>query len=110
MADNPHDQPNMLEYMDLPLAAFVGDTQDFVRGKIPPRFRNLQKQIRKRLYVLVSRATQHEVEQLPKGYYPKKLRGEKWQYSIRVNDRYRIGYNWDSDSPHPTNIEITDHI
>jgi proteic killer suppression protein len=33
----------------------------------------------------------------------------KGQYSIRINDQWRICFEWPKDSPGPTNVEITDY-
>ena len=38
------------------------------------------------------------------------LKGDrKGQYSIRVNDQWRICFEWPDDSPGPTNVEIVDY-
>lgn len=33
----------------------------------------------------------------------------KGQYSIRINDQWRIGFEWPEGSPGPTNVEIVDY-
>jgi proteic killer suppression protein len=38
------------------------------------------------------------------------LRGDrKGRYSIRINDQWRICFEWPSGSPGPTNVEIVDY-
>ena len=38
------------------------------------------------------------------------LKGDrKGQYSIRVNDRWRICFEWPEGSPGPVNVEIVDY-
>lgn len=38
------------------------------------------------------------------------LKGDrKGQYSIRVNDQWRIGFEWPTGSPGPANVEIIDY-
>lgn len=38
------------------------------------------------------------------------LKGDrKGQYSIRVNDQWRIGFEWPTGSPRPANVEIIDY-
>jgi len=38
------------------------------------------------------------------------LKGDrKSQYSIRINDQWRICFEWPKGSPGPTNIEIVDY-
>ena len=34
---------------------------------------------------------------------------DKGQYSIRVNDRWRICFEWPEDSPGPLSVEIVDY-
>ena len=38
------------------------------------------------------------------------LKGDrKRQYSIRINDQWRICFEWPEKSPGPTNVEIVDY-
>jgi proteic killer suppression protein len=38
------------------------------------------------------------------------LRGDrKGQYSIRINDQWRVCFEWPSGAPGPTNVEIVDY-
>lgn len=38
------------------------------------------------------------------------LKGDrKGQYSIRINRRWRIGFEWRPDADGPDNVEITDY-
>jgi toxin HigB-1 len=38
------------------------------------------------------------------------LRGDRaGQYSIRINDQWRICFEWPLGSPGPTNVEIVDY-
>ncbi len=38
------------------------------------------------------------------------LKGDrKGQYSIRINDQWRIGFEWPKGSPGPVNVEIVDY-
>ncbi len=38
------------------------------------------------------------------------LKGDrKGQYSIRINDQWRICFEWPEKSPGPTNVEIVDY-
>jgi len=38
------------------------------------------------------------------------LKGDRaGQYSIRINDQWRICFEWPTGSPGPTNVEITDY-
>lgn len=47
---------------------------------------------------------------VPPSNHLEKLRGDRYgQWSIRVNDQWRICFEWPDDSPEPFNIEITDY-
>jgi len=35
--------------------------------------------------------------------------GRKGQYSIRINDQWRISFEWPKGSPGPINVEIVDY-
>jgi len=38
------------------------------------------------------------------------LKGDrKGQYSIRINDQWRVCFEWAADSPGPSNVEIVDY-
>ncbi len=38
------------------------------------------------------------------------LKGDrKGQYSIRINDQWRICFKWPKDEPGPSNVEIVDY-
>ena len=39
-----------------------------------------------------------------------RLKGDrKGQYSIRINQQWRICFEWPSDAPGPSNVEIIDY-
>jgi RelE-like toxin of type II toxin-antitoxin system HigB len=41
---------------------------------------------------------------------PERLQGDrKGQHSIRINDQWRICFEWPEGSPGPINVEITDY-
>jgi proteic killer suppression protein len=45
----------------------------------------------------------------PPGNRFEKLRGDRaGQYSIRINDQWRVCFEWPDGSPEPFNIEIVD--
>lgn len=47
--------------------------------------------------------------QLPSNRFESLGGDRKGQYSIRINDQWRICFNWPEDSLKPFNIEITDY-
>ncbi|AHJ31499.1 HigB toxin protein [Nodularia spumigena CCY9414] len=47
--------------------------------------------------------------QLPSNRFEALSGDRKGQYSIRINNKWRICFNWPDDSPAPFNIEIVDY-
>jgi proteic killer suppression protein len=46
----------------------------------------------------------------PPGDQLEALKGDRaGQYSIRINDQWRICFEWPDGSPGPTNVEIVDY-
>ena len=109
-ASNKQSQEEAVERrLKLPLAAFRGKaTRNFIQGRIPARFQQVEKQIWKTLEALGSAASIWELRRR-RELRVEKLQHAKWQYSVRINDQYRICFDWYKKFPHPTNIEITDH-
>jgi len=46
---------------------------------------------------------------LPGNRFEKLKGGRKGQYSIRVNDQWRICFEWPEGDPGPSNVEIVDY-
>ena len=83
-------------------------TRNFVEGNTPAKFQHVEKQIWETLEALGGAVSIQELRKV-RGLRFKKLKHAKWQYSVRVNDTYRICLDWRKKSPYPTNMEITDH-
>lgn len=70
------------------------------------RFRAIEKAARIELALLDSSETLQELS-LP-GLHLEKLKGDrKGQYSIRINNQYRLCFEWTEDGAE--NVEITDY-
>lgn len=68
---------------------------------------NIEDQARTRLIRLDSATSLDELRAL-RGNRLEALTGNrKGQFSIRINDQYRICFNWEAKGP--TNVEITDY-
>jgi proteic killer suppression protein len=82
------------------------DAEALWAGELCRRFQAIQKQARIRLLYLHS-AVQLKDLRLP-GYRLEKLTGDrKGQYSIRINDQYRVCFEWQEGDAY--NVEITDY-
>lgn len=74
-----------------------------------PQFEPCRRQAEKRLRVLEAALTLGDLSQLP-GNRLEALKGDrKGQYSIRINDQWRICFEWPADSDGPENVEIVDY-
>ena len=73
-------------------------------GKLPP---NIQQVVRRKLAILDAAEVLRDVR-LPPSNSLEKLSGErKGQYSIRINDQWRICFEWRNGNAH--NVEIVDY-
>ena len=84
------------------------DTRNFVEGNTPAKFQHIEKRIWRTLE-FIDRANSVQGLRNLRGLRFEKLCNMKWQYSVRINDQYRICFDWPKNSPHPTNMEITNH-
>ena len=93
----------------IPLEAFRDkDSRNFVQGNTPKKFQSVETQIWETLKTIDAAGSVWELGQR-RGLRFKKLHAMKWQYSVRVNEDYRICFDWGRMSSHPTNIEINNH-
>lgn len=69
--------------------------------------RDLQKIARRKLLMINHAADIHDLR-IPPGNRLEKLRGDRnQQYSIRINDQWRICFEWHDGEVH--NVEIVDY-
>ena len=84
-------------------------TREFSEGKLVKAFSGFSRQAELKLDQLDAATTVRDLAALP-GNRLEVLKGErKRQYSIRVNDQWRICFEWPSGSPGPVNVEIVDY-
>jgi len=82
-------------------------TRQLFEGKRVPAFQSFARQAEKRLRVLDAADRLEALIRLPSNRF-KSLGGDRLgQYSIRINDQWRICFEWHQDGPH--NVEITDY-
>ena len=84
-------------------------TQEFAAGKRVKAFSGIEYAAHLKLDRLEAAANLHDLAALPGNRF-EALRGDrKGQYSIRVNDQWRICFEWPSGSPGPSRVEIVDY-
>ena len=82
-------------------------TEDFFAGENVRRFSGFKKTAERKMVMLDSSTSLRDLAGIP-GNRLEKLSGERaGQYSIRINDQWRICFVWKDDGPH--DVEITDY-
>jgi toxin HigB-1 len=84
-------------------------TSDFAAGKRVKAFAGIQRAARLKLDRLEAAVELRDLAALP-GNRLEALKGDrKGQYGIRINDQWRICFEWPGDAPGPSNVEIVDY-
>ncbi len=84
-------------------------TRDFAAGKRVKAFSGIERAARLKLDRLDAAVVLKDLVVLPGNRF-EALRGDrKGQYSIRINDQWRICFEWPEDTPGPSNVEIIDY-
>jgi proteic killer suppression protein len=84
-------------------------TRRFSEGERVPRFKGFRHQAEKRLRVLEAAASLRDLAGLP-GNRLEALSGDRrGQYSIRINQQWRICFEWPQGADGPENVEIVDY-
>jgi toxin HigB-1 len=82
-------------------------TEIFFAGENVRRFSGFKKTAERKMVMLDSSTSLRDLAGIP-GNRLEKLSGERaGQYSIRINDQWRICFVWKDDGPH--DVEITDY-
>ena len=82
-------------------------TEQLYNGNRVKKFQAFVRQAEKRLRILDAADTLESLMYLPSNRF-KALTGDRQgQYSIRINDQWRICFEWTDDGP--INVEITDY-
>ena len=84
-------------------------TERFAHGERVKQFEPFRRQAEKALDRLEVAASLTDVANFP-GHRLEKLKGgRRGQWSIRINDQWRICFNWPDGTPGPSNVEIVDY-
>lgn len=83
------------------------DTEALFRSLSVPRFRNIERVARRKL-LQIHAATDLSNLRIPPGNQLEALKGDrKGQHSIRVNEQWRICFEWHENGAHQ--VEIVDY-
>ena len=84
-------------------------TREFAQGKFVKAFSGFARQAELKLDQLEAATSVRDLAALP-GNRLEVLKGDrKGQYSVRINDQWRICFEWPDRSPGPVNVEIVDY-
>ena len=84
-------------------------TREFAEGGYIKAFSGIARQAEMKLDQLEAASTVRDLACLP-GNRLEVLKGDrKGQFSIRINDQWRICFEWPERSPGPVNVEIVDY-
>jgi toxin HigB-1 len=84
-------------------------TADFARGKRIKALAGIERPARLKLDRLEAALSLRDMAALPGNRF-EALKGDRQgQYSIRINNQWRICFEWPDKSPGPTNVEIVDY-
>ncbi|MGA8736583.1 MAG: type II toxin-antitoxin system RelE/ParE family toxin [Terriglobales bacterium] len=84
-------------------------TRDFALGKRVKAFSGIERAARLKLDRLEAAVTVRDLAALPGNRFESLKGDRKGQYSIRINDQWRICFEWWEGFPGPTKVEIVDY-
>jgi toxin HigB-1 len=83
--------------------------RDFAAGKRVKAFSGIARAGRLKLDRLEAATALTDLGALPGNRFEALAGDRKGQYSIRINDQWRICFEWPDGSPGPSNVEIVDY-
>ena len=86
-----------------------GRTADFAAGKRVKALSGIERPARLKLDRVEAAHTLKDLAALPGNHFEALKGDRKGQYSTRINDQWRICFEWPEKSPGPTNVEIVDY-
>ena len=85
------------------------DTERFAAGERVRRWEPFRSQAEKRLRVLDAATALADLAALNSNRLEALKGGRKGQFSIRINDQWRICFEWPKGDGGPSNVEIVDY-
>lgn len=84
-------------------------TREFAAGKRVRAFAAIERTAQLKLDRLDAATSVRDLAALPGNRFEALAGNRKGQFSIRINDRWRICFEWPQDDPGPSNVEIVDY-
>ena len=82
---------------------------DFAAGRRVKALSGIERPARLKLDRVEAAHTLKDLAALPGNRFEALKGDRKGQHSIRINDQWRICFEWPEKSPGPTNVEIVDY-
>ncbi|WP_333834848.1 type II toxin-antitoxin system RelE/ParE family toxin [Rubrimonas sp.] len=84
-------------------------TEQFARGEFVKAFQGFEGQAERRLAILNAAPSLETLRALPSNRL-EVLRGDRaGQFSIRINQQWRVCFTWLDGAPGPSDVEIVDY-
>jgi toxin HigB-1 len=84
-------------------------SRDFATGKRVRAFSAFERVARLKLDRLEAATALSDLASLPGNRFEPLKGDRKGQYSIRINDQWRICFEWTEGAPGPSSVEIVDY-
>ena len=84
-------------------------TREFASGQRVKAFSGFERSARLKLDRLEAASSLGDLVALPGNRFESLHGDRKGQYSIRINDQWRVCFEWPSGSPGQSNVEIVDY-
>jgi proteic killer suppression protein len=84
-------------------------TQALTHGQRVKQLEPIARQAEKRLRLLEAAESLKDLANLPSNRLERLSGNRKHQYSIRINNQWRICFEWPEESDGPENVEIIDY-
>ena len=85
------------------------DTERLAAGEKVRQWEPFRRQAEKRLRILDAATSLSDLATLNSNCLEALKGDRKGQFSIRINDQWRICFKWPKDEPGPANVEIVDY-
>jgi len=84
-------------------------SKDFASGKRIKAFSGFERSARLKLDRMEAATSLGDLAALPGNRFESLVGDRKGQYSIRINDQWRICFEWPDRASGPSNVEIVDY-
>ena len=84
-------------------------TRDFAAGKRVKAFSGFERSARMKLDRMEAATSVRDLAALPGNRFEALSGDRKGQYSIRINDQWRICFEWADGASGPSSVEIVDY-